>query len=137
MQIELAAGRAMLTHNLATGPVALDPRYAIPDRAPTFGDRSLPRAVHRTAALAKALAASIRTAEAVQACTAPCPLVGVGAHLTMSTPVISGRTATITVTLLQSSADGRQRVYYETVQMMLSRSSRGWVVTKEVQLGIS
>lgn len=138
MQVEVAAARAMLATRSTMGPVALDPRNGRSGAAPSFVTASSVGARVYAAALAHAIGSSLRTYEEVTDCKGDCALVGVTAHLTLSAPTFSGETATITVTLLENSPDGKMgRVDYETVRFTLSRGANGWVVTNRQQLGVS
>lgn len=137
MEVEIVAARAMLATRVTTGTIGLDPRPGRSGAAPSFAASGANARAHATI-LAKALGSSLKTYEEASDCTGDCQLVGVTAHLTLSAPTFSGDTATITVTLVENSLDGKMGpLDYETVQFILSRGAHGWVIIKRLQLGVS
>ena len=137
-QVELVAARAMLAHRDAPNQsFALDPRFGTEDETDHQAHakaREL-RPEYRSTTLARALGGGVQQLEAVDC--GRCPLKGVSAHLTLSSPVISGSTATVIATLIQNTGNARSPVYYETTRLTLSKTASGWIVTRQEQLGIS
>ena len=137
-QVEIAAGRAMLAtpldHRASRSRSAIRTTW----RSPKLRDYTKRVTRVNAAALAAAIGGKLRTYPGVRDCTGDCLLVGVTAHVTLSPPTFNGATAMTTVTLMETSSDGKMDpVDYETVQFTLSRRANGWVVTKRQQLGVS
>jgi hypothetical protein len=139
LQVELVAVRALLSHRNTTGNVTIDSLQGPSHAAPGSATAERRRPTQRSADLARLLNATVRTYGDVHQCDAKqhCALVGTGSHLILSSPSIQGDSADITATLFQPGPGARRPVDYETVQFTLQRRTSGWVVVREVQLGIS
>ena len=139
LQVELVAVRALLSHRNTTGTVTIDSLQGPSHAAPGSATAERRRPTQRSADLARLLNATVRTYGDVHQCDAKqqCALVGTGSHLILSPPSIHGDSADITATLFQPGPAARRPVDYETVQFTLQRRTSGWVVVREVQLGIS
>ena len=140
LAIDVAAGRAMLGHQYNKGRISIDPVEGAEGHAPSVPGVGKLRAAVYTEALAKALSGSVRRYSDVTSCTGgqtQCAMSGISAHLVLSAPNIRGDTASVTATIYQNSSSKRQPVDYETVVLTLVRTTHGWTVVKEDQLGLS
>jgi hypothetical protein len=113
----------MVEHGAAPGHAAVDIR-------PT----------PRKAGIAAALGVSSRAREETVQCRAEpaqrpkCSLVNAELFVSASKPQFAETTATVTVTIEEPA---RRGLHYETLQVHLTRTAGGWVVTRLQQLGIS
>jgi hypothetical protein len=140
LAIDLAAARAMLGHQYSKGPISIDPVEGAEGLAPSNPGVGKLRSASHTKALAKAISGSVRRYHDVTNCAdgqTNCAMTGVSAHLVLSAPNIRGDTASVTATIYQNAPSNRQPVDYETVLLTLVRTTHGWTVVKEDQLGIS
>ena len=133
--VELVAARHAVTRH-GSGPmrVGLEPRIAWSGSAPATLT-SVTRSPRRQQALAQGLSASStpRT-QAVQCERRVCRMAGIDLLLTISEPVFSHDSATMSVTA-ESVRSGRMA--YETIEVALTRDGATWKVSGVTQLGIS
>jgi len=130
----------MLAHQYGKGPLSIDPVEGAAGHAPSIPGVGKLRSGVQTEALAKAVSALVRRYSDVASCTGVqtrCAMSGISAHLVLSAPNIRGDTASITATIYQNAPSKRQPVDYETVLLTVVRTTHGWAVVKESQLGVS
>ena len=140
LAIDIAAARAMLGHQYTKGPVSVDPVEGAEGHAPPSPGVGRLRSTVRTEGVAKAVSALVRRYSDVASCSGGqtgCALSGISAHIILSAPTIGGDSASVTATIYQNAPSKWQRVDYETVLLTVVRTTHGWAVVKEVQLGVS
>jgi hypothetical protein len=137
--VEVAAARAMRTHQYVKGALAIDPGVAPSGQAPGLPVSGRERSPARANTIAKAVGASLLSAARLLQCRSGtrCSMTGAAALLVLSLPRFTDGEATITATIWQNAPSERQPVDYRTMLLTLSRTSTGWVVTNEKELGVS
>lgn len=114
--------------------IVIDPMVVYANEAPGGRD-STRRDAERSALLIRAFAARELTRNSVIDCgVRPCRLLGADVLVSLSEPVISGRSAKVTVTTVQQTSRGIQ---YKTVNVLLELQRDVWMVVGLEDLGIS
>ncbi len=141
--IELAASRAMLESDplIATaaarpGPIVISPAFAVHGTAPGVTSQAL-RPAARGQTLARSLQARVAPFSEVRKRCLQCPLTGADLFLHLSNPLVTGASATVTITAVFNTGNIHLPTAYETVEFRLERRAGMWVVTGRKQLGIS
>jgi hypothetical protein len=114
-------------------PIVVDPRIVRSEAAPGY---SVGR-YHSQAVRSALTPLGARLATPADTINCPkCAAVESGVLLALSDPIVSGDSATVTITAYYVQGP-RRRTQYETVHFTLARSGSRWAVVKQVQLGVS